>query len=105
MTDILSIRETEEKISLREGIINIGTFDSIQIQLTKTNMHIDYLDELADVCEFQTTVSGTQVEWSYQNEDLFAVFVNGDYRYYFTLYNSNDDEHFLDLLTELLEEK
>lgn len=105
LTDILLVMETEERVSIREGIINISTFDSIQIQLTKTNIHLDYLDELADLCEIQATVNGTRVDWSYQSEDLFAVFENGDYRYYFTLYGSNDDEHLFELLTELLEKK
>ncbi|MCM1295831.1 MAG: hypothetical protein NC311_09845 [Muribaculaceae bacterium] len=105
LTDILSIRESEERIGLRESITNIGTLDSIQIQLMKTNVHVDYLDELADLCAIQITINGTQVDWSYQNEDLFAVFENGDYRYYFTLHGSSDDERFFELLTELLEGK
>lgn len=104
-TELLILKDTNDQIGINETLINASTIESVEIQLIKKDIHIDYLDEKANACDKINTVSGTAVEWKNNVFEYSAVFEYYNYRYYITYTNPESEARFLALLTELLEEK
>ncbi|MDE7463687.1 MAG: hypothetical protein K2M48_01540, partial [Clostridiales bacterium] len=45
----IKLKENNENIGISETLMNLRTSDSVKVQLTKKNIHIDYLDEIAKI--------------------------------------------------------
>lgn len=94
--------KTQEILSLREKIIDGETGESVILQFTEINMHIDVLDDWAKTCEKEHHVESVEIKWMNYDRTLRGLFEFEGYRYYLTLERNTDENRLFELVEYLI---
>lgn len=94
---------TKEVLGVSESMYNMELEINIDLKATPKNIYLESLEIKNDTIKNETIINGDIVKWNIIGEDILCMVEHDDYRYYVTLYYSNDENQLFTLIEELLQ--
>ena len=92
----------DDIIYIAEDLINGETGDCVWFAVVETNVFIDELETVRDICDMSYEYNNTQINWSYNINISRAYFVYQGYKYYFKLDYPTSEQAILDIVKDML---
>ena len=90
-------------LGISESMYNIDLEVNVEIKATPVHIYIEDLEANRVAFIEETNINGNEIKWNKFFNDISCIVVYGDYRYYITLFDSNDETQLFSLIEELLQ--
>ncbi len=95
--------DSQEILGVTENMYNYVLNEKIEISATPKNILLEELEAKKEMCSNQNVIDDNLVMWNKIDIHLFGVVEDDNYRYFVTLYYSNDENQLFTLIEELLQ--
>lgn len=94
---------TDEVLGVFESMYNTELEIAVGLKATPKNIYLETLEVKDGIIKNEVTINDDVVNWNIIESDIMCTVVHGDYRYYVTLFYSNDETQLFSLIEELLQ--
>lgn len=88
-------------IYISEDLLNGETGDYVWLAVVETNIFIDELETIPDVCDLSYEYNSTKIHWSYNTDVSRAYFEYGGYKYYLKIEYPMSEQAILDIIKDM----
>ena len=94
---------SKEVLGVSESMYNTELEIVVDFQATPKYIYLEDLEINREVCKNEILINGSSVIWNTVGDNILSITEYNDYRYYVTLFYSNDETQLFSLIEELLQ--
>lgn len=94
---------TKEVLGVSESMYNVELEVNIDIKATHKNIYLEDLEMIRSALKNEKQYEDSTIYWNIKYTDIIGVIEHNDYRYFVTLFYSNDENQLFTLIEELLQ--